>query len=198
MSTMLKRSILPLLLAAAMLATAPTANAQSGEDAKADAKAEKKMLVKVMSIENGDTTVTEHEVDPNDSEVSWVEKDDDGKEKHILIKKELSGPDSKHGGMACCEAKESAEKKECAGKDCCAMDKDGHHGKAEMKKMMKMHGDMDSKEMKEMHEKMSSKEMKEMHKQMMKERKEKDADGDEDADTDETEDKDDDDGVNRR
>ena len=34
----------------------------------------KKMLVKVMSIENGDTTITERQVDPNDPDVRWVER----------------------------------------------------------------------------------------------------------------------------
>ncbi len=201
MKSILKHLTLPLLLAAAMLATAGFAHAQSGQDANADSKAKKKTLMKFMSIKDGDTTVTEREIDPNDPEVRWVEKDDDGKEKNVRIMKDESGKEPKHSGMACCEKKESADKKECADKDCCAGEKHGDkamHGKMGSEEMKEMHGKMGSDEMKEMHGKMSAKELKEMHKKMMKERKEKDDDEDEDADTDEADDEDDDDGMNLR
>lgn len=101
------------------------------------AKPVKKSIAKFIAIENGDTTITEKEIDPDDADGrlrGGREPGDDRVEKNVIIKKQRSGG---HGAMMdCCmmEGKKEGKKegKQCD-EDCCRMDGEGHHGKSGMK-----------------------------------------------------------------
>ena len=98
MRNAMKYCILSLLLVAAAMIVSGAAYAQAKEEAKSDSKADKKIIVRVMSIENGDTAITEHQVDPNDPKVTWVEEDDDGKEVTVQVTKDADKSDSQRSG----------------------------------------------------------------------------------------------------
>ncbi|HLB00520.1 MAG TPA: hypothetical protein VJO14_03960 [Bacteroidota bacterium] len=189
---------LALFLAASAGLTASRALAQSKDDRASD---HKKYVVRILSIENGDTTVTDHAVDPTGEKVSWI--DDDGNEITAIIGEddddnadmqedmtvEVLRMDKDRAGMLRSDTGGAPMKiiikKSRAGSragmgcrpggSCCKM------GRMEMKEM---HGKMDREDMMRMHGKMEKK-------MIWKEKK--DRDDDEDEDSDKGKDKDDDD-----
>ncbi len=196
--------ITSLFLLAATIVTAQTAAAQSKEGDKA--KPEKKYVVRVLTIENGDTTVSDHTVDAGGPEFTWV--DDDGTELtavfeagdeaendadmmedmtiEVLGKKKYnefilkSGKDGEKKHVFIKRTGGHGDRDCCGGGSCCMMDAKGMHGKTGGK--MRMHGDMDKEDMMRMHGK--------MQKKMWKEKK----DSDDDEHEEEDDDSDDDDG----
>jgi len=193
-------------LVAAAVVSVSTATAQTKNDDTM--KHEKKYVVRVLTIEDGDTTVNDHAVSPDDGEFTWV--DDDGSELkavfiaddddadmredmtiEVLGKKKYeeyvvkSGKDgsTKTIFISRKHGDGHGDKHCCGGGNCCKMgmkDSDGMHGKMDKDHMKRMHEEMSSEEMKRMHEKMENK-------MMWREKKEADEDDDDD---DENEDKD--------
>jgi hypothetical protein len=215
-------------LFAAMLFAAATLSAVSGAAAQMKdgdkAHPGKKYVVRILTIENGDTTVTDQAVDGEGEELTWVgedgneftvivadgdEADEDadmkedmtvevlGKEKHreYMFR---SGKDGRPMKFIVKKGGGGHAEMDCCGGGSCAMT--AGKGKMDMEKMHRMHPDMDKEEMMRMHEKMDKKEMMRMHekmqkKMMWKEKKEKDDDDEgEDEDDDSDSEKDDDGG----
>jgi len=157
MRNFMKHLVLSFVLAAFAMIVPGAAYAQAKEETKSNPKDVKK-IVKVMTIENGDTTITEHgRMDCCSGKAGADKKECDGKD---------SCPMHKDGGHGKMEMKEMKEM----------------HGKTDMKEVEEMHGRMDSKEMRAMHEKMM-KEKKEKDDDDDDEEKEDD-DKDEDEDND--------------
>jgi len=185
-------------LVAAALFTSQTAPAQGKDDDRSTP--EKKYVVRVLTIENGDTTVSDHPIDADSPEFSWVAddgteftamlEDDDadmredmtievlGKEKYneFALK---SGKDGSTKHVFIKKMGRHGDRDCCGGGNCCRMDMKELHGKTGDHEMMRMHKKMDKDEMMRMHEK--------MQKKMWKEKKSGDddeEDDDSDADTD--------------
>lgn len=155
MSLTFRHTMLFLFFAVAMVFLVPGAAAQD----KAETSG-KKVLVKVTTIENGDTTVTEKEVGEGDAELEWVDEkegdvlfisgDGDDDEEIVIHLKDLDDTkldkliESKDG-----KARKVIVKKMRSGdgghdthgksgccmerSSCCSMDKDGHHMKMDAK-----------------------------------------------------------------
>jgi len=213
-----------LLLAAAVLFAPQRSGAQGKDDMKQEPKHDRKYVVRLLTIEDGDTTVADHAVEP-DEELTWVdddgteltavfeaEDDDDadmredmtvevlGKEKY---KEYMLGSGKDGKPMKIFIGKKRAgghgDMDCCDGGSCCRM------GHMDMKEMHGMHGKMDEK-MERMHGKMDEKmermdgkmkeKMERMHDRMDKKLRKMDDDDDDDRADDDSDDDDDDGGLN--
>jgi len=212
-----------LLLAAAALLVPPRVEAQTKDDTKPERGHDRKYVVRLLTIEDGDTTFTDHAVGPDDREISWVdedgteltavfeaEDDDDDADMREDMTEEVLGKEKYREYLL--ESGKSGKPMKifvrkahggghegmscCNGDACCMMEMKGMHGKMD-DKMVPMHGKMDGKMMR-MHGKMDEKmhdKKERMHEKMEKKmmRKEKDSDDDHDSDDDADDDSEDDD-----
>ncbi len=188
-----------LILFAATLVTAQTGEAQSAGGDKA--KPGKKYVVRVLTIENGDTTVSDHPVDADSPEFTWVDDDgteltavfeaEDGAENdadmmedmtiEVLGKKKYnqftlkSLKDGRKTNVFMKKMGGHADRDCCGGGSCCMMDRKEMHGKTGER--MRMHENMDKEEMMRMHGKMQK---------MWKEKKDSNDDEQEEDDDDDS------------